>query len=192
MGEILHTIDVIYEIAKRNRQISKFYFAAYRYVPQALLDKGRLKIYKVDRNPLNSLKRRIHLLKIPEGWALALMSKVKTRAGKIMYIPQIDFNCSISNKNLNLITRRFQEIMGSYLGYFINSGNSYHYLGLTLLTKRELERFFGNCLLMQKHRDFFVDCRWIGYAFRNGYMVLRIFATKSNPEPKVIALIKSN
>jgi hypothetical protein len=200
MKKILHTIDVIYEIAKRNRQIQKFYFAAYCYVPQALSDKERLKIYKVDKNPIDSLKKRIYLLKIPEGWALALMLKVKTKTGKIMYIPQIDFgcsisnkNCSVSNKNLDLIKRRFHEVMESYLGYLISSGNSYHYLGLTLLTKIELYQFLGNSLLLQKPWDpCLADWRWVGHALRGDYMDLRIFATKLQREPEEITLIKNN
>jgi len=188
----LHSIDVIEEIAKKNKSIKEFYFSAYFYIPAALSDKGRLVVRKIKRNPLKSLQKRICSLKIPRGWSLGLMSKIKMINGSFRYIPQIDFSCPVSKKNLNLIKKNFSRIIQLFPGYILETKYSYHYLGLKLLNKNELIKFIGNCLLCggRTNSELIVDARWLGHALRNGYMDLRISATDSRPEPRVVAFLK--
>lgn len=188
----LHSIDVIEEIAKKNKSIKEFYFSAYFYIPAALSDKGRLIVHKIKRNPLKGLRERIYSLKILEGWSLGLISKVKMTNDSFQYIPQIDFICPISKKNLNLIKKNFSSIIKVFPGYILETRHSYHYLGLKLLNKNKLIKFIGNCLLCggRTNNELIADVRWLGHALRNGYMDLRISATNSGPEPRVVAFLR--
>jgi len=52
----LHTIDVIYEIIRRNKSVKELNFAVYFYVPEILTNKDRLKIYPVKVNQINNFQ----------------------------------------------------------------------------------------------------------------------------------------
>ena len=187
----LHSIDIIEKVAKRNKSIKEFKFVAYHYVPQALTDKGRTKFYLIKRNPITTFTKRIQAIRIPEGWSFAILSEVRLMNDKKQYIPQIDFQCSVSGKNINLIKKRLSEIVKVFPGYILKSGNSYHYIGIKLLNKEKFIEFIGNCLLCNIPGDKFtlVDTRWFGHALRNGYACLRIFKNIIRPEPEIVAFI---
>ncbi|MBU2564467.1 hypothetical protein KKA23_02720 [Patescibacteria group bacterium] len=186
-----HTIDVISEIIQKNPQIKEINLAVYKYIPQTLTDKGRLKIHKIKCDKSIDIKNKILSAKIPEGWRLGLTSKVKMKDNSYKHIPQIDFECFISNKNLNEIKRKLSKIVKIFPGYIINSGASYHYVGLKLLGEKQWQKFIGLCLLCKDpKKKSIVDSRWCGHQLVSDYSNLRILACDSRPEPRVIAFIK--
>lgn len=193
----LHTIDVVYEIIRRNKSVKELNFAVYFYVPEVLTNKDRLKIYPVKVNQINNfqdLQKKLHSIKIPKKWFLGLTSRVKMLDGEYRHIPQIDFECPISKKNLNLIKKQFSQIIKTFPGYILESGKSYHYMGLRLLKEEEWKKFIGKCLLCnfceENRIECMVDGRWFGHSLLRGDTNLRIFATKSSPEPKVVTFLK--
>ena len=52
----LHTIDVIYEIIRRNKSVKELNFAVYFYIPETLTEKGRLKIYPIKVNQITNFQ----------------------------------------------------------------------------------------------------------------------------------------
>ena len=193
----LHTIDVIYEIIRRNKSVKELNFAVYFYIPETLTEKGRLKIYPIKVNQITNfqdLRKKLDSIKIPKNWILGLISRVEMNNGEYRHIPQIDFECQISKKNLNLIKKQFSQIIKIFPGYILESGKSYHYIGLRLLDEKEWKKFIGRCLLCNFcERDgsgLIVDTRWFGHSLLRDNTDLRIFATDSRPEPKVVAFLK--
>lgn len=186
----LHTIDIISEIARRNKNIKEFNIAIYRYVPQALTNEGRLKIYSIKSNPITRLEKSIRSIKVSSKWAIGLTSCVKMKNGEYHHIPQIDFEISASKQNLILIKKSLSKIVKVFPGYILQTNNSYHYLGLKLLTQKDWHEFIGRCILCNKPKaKVIVDDRWCGHSLRSGCSNLRIFATHSKTEPRVIELI---
>lgn len=188
----LHTIDIIYKIIQRNPLIKEINLAAYKYVPQCLDERGRLRIYRIKCDRSTDIRREILSLKIPKGWDLGFISKIKMKDESYRHIPQIDFECPISNRNLNKIKRKLSEIVKIFPGYILNSGASYHYIGLRLLNEKEWQRFNGLCLLCKEpKRESLIDVRWCGHRLLSGYSNLRILANDSRPEPKVVVFLKT-
>jgi len=189
-----YAIDIIYEIICRNRQIDKLNFRAYLDIPGSLLERGCIKTYSMNVNQFNNLQElqeKIHSIRIPNKWTFGITSRVKMNNGEYYHIPQIDFSCPISKKNLNLIKKQLSQIVKVFPGYILESGKSYHYIGLKLLKEEKWKKFIGNCLLCRKPKDkFMVDVRWFGHSLRRGYTNLRILATNSRPEPKIVAFVK--
>lgn len=181
-----YTIDIIPEIVKRNPLIKEICLSAYKYVPHTLSEKGMRKNYRVKRQEVFDLRKKISSLKIPKGWMLGLASKVVMKNQSCRHIPEIDFKCSVSDKNLEQIKIKLSEVIRTFPGYLIVSGASYHYIGLRLLTEREWEKFIGLCLFCDKEQSV-IDLRWCGYQLILGYSNLRIMASDSKPEePKVV------
>jgi hypothetical protein len=189
--KILYALDIIFEIARRNKSIKQFYLNTYKYVPQALSDRNRLRIYSIKSRPLINLKERIRLIKIPKNWALGLSSRVKVASGVYWHIPQIDFNCSLKKENLELIKNRLSQIVKIFPGYILKTDKSYHYIGLRILNQKMWGKFIGSSLLCNATGSkSIVDTRWFGYSLRHGYTNLRILATDLKSEPKVVAFVK--
>ncbi|MFH1129349.1 MAG: hypothetical protein V1686_01275 [Patescibacteria group bacterium] len=189
--ENLHTIDIISVIVKRNPSIKELSISVYKYVPHVVSEKGRLKIHNIRCDKSVDIKNKILSIKIPQGWRLGLNSIVKMNDGSYRHIPQIDFECSVSNKNLNKIRLKLSEIIKTFPGYIIRSGASYHYIGLKLLTEKEWQKFIGLCLLCKEPKKHsVVDVRWCGHQLVRGYSNLRIASTDLRPEPEVIAFVK--
>lgn len=66
----LHTIDIIYEIIRRNKSVREFNFAVYLYIPETITERGRLKIYSVKVNQINNFQdfqKKLHSIKIPKN-----------------------------------------------------------------------------------------------------------------------------
>ena len=190
MAKELHTIDIISEIARRNKDVKEFNIAVYRYVPQALTNNGRLKTRIVKSTPINRLVKSIRSIKISKVWSIGLMSRVKMKNGQYYHIPQIDFEIPVSKDNLNLVKKCLSGTVKVFPGYILQTGNSYHYLGLKLLKQKGWQEFIGRCVLCNKPRaKTIVDSRWCGHSLITDCTNLRIFANHSKTEPRVIEFI---
>lgn len=187
----IHTIDIISEIIKRNPLIKEISLSVYKYIPRTVSEKGRLKLYSIKCDKFIDLRKKILSINIPQGWKFGFNSKVKMNNGSFRHIPQIDFECPVSNKNLNKIKTKLSEIIKVFPGYIIYSGASYHYIGLKLLSEREWQKFIGLCLLCKEpEKHSVVDIRWCGHQLVRGYSNLRIAPTDLRPEPRAVAFIK--
>lgn len=186
----IYSVDIIEKIIKINPQIKKLHLGAYKYVPRALDEKGRLKIYPIKCDGIGDIRKKILSIKLEDGWDLALLSKVILKDGARRHIPQIDFECPVSNINVNKIKIKLSEILKITPGYIINSGVSYHFIGTKLFNETEWRHFMGLCLLLADHfKKPIVDVRWCGHQLMSKWSDLRILANRSKPEPKVVTFL---
>ena len=185
-------IEVVCQIAKRNRNIREIMFAAYYYVPQSLTDRGLLKLYRLKEPTAEKIERFVEFLgkKLKKGWTFGVTSRVKLKSGGIRHIPQIDFACLQSPHNFRRSLGCLRHFVKAKPGYLLKSGRSYHYYGLSLLTERQWQIFIGNCLLCNAvGKKSVVDARWFAYSMRRGFSNLRIVASDGKPEPMVITKV---
>ena len=116
------------------------------------------------------------LFKLPDDFVLAASSKVKLKDGRLAHLPMIDFKCSPTRQNIELAKEAFQKI-GQTDGVLLNSGNSFHYYGQTLMDETEWRNFLGHCLLLSD----FIDTRYVGHALINNECRLRLSTAPLNP-----------
>lgn len=132
-------------------------------------------------------------------WEVALSSRVKMRDGRLLHIPMIDFRARVEENGLCVCKEKLLSVIaeaasGRILpGYLLCSGQSFHYIGLNLLTEDEFVEFAGFCLLCEDGKDPArfspVDRRWLGHSLIRKRFILRIFANQKRPEPYVVERI---
>ena|SRR5437667_4727817 len=122
---------------------------------------------------------------LAEDRLLGLISRVSLRGGGSGHIPMMDFVCIPSPENLDILTRFLTEIQnGKGEGFLLESGRSYHYYGVELLSEEGWRVFLGKCLLMPGY----VDDRYVGHQLVDGHCVLRLSAGKLRSRlPRVVA-----
>jgi hypothetical protein len=124
---------------------------------------------------------------IDERDALGILSKVDAVTDyKELHIPMMDFCCSVSVENMKIIKKALWEI-GEREGVLLESGRSYHYYGLSLLTPKEWVKFLSKCLLLTG----LVDPRYIGHSLLENSCCLRISTTTTNKPhlPEVVTIL---
>lgn len=107
---------------------------------------------------------------------LAASSQVRLKDGSLAHLPMIDFKCAPAPQNIELAKEAFAKI-GQTDGVLLNSGNSFHYYGQTLLNEKEWRDFLGHCLLLAD----FIDTRYVGHALINNECRLRLSTAPLNP-----------
>ncbi len=107
---------------------------------------------------------------------LALCSELRLSAGYNAHIPMLDFACATTPANKAAIASMLRVI--AQTGVVVNSGKSYHFLGISLLTNDEWVRFMGQGLLLAP----FIDARYVGHRLSDGECTLRIFAQNKVPQ----------
>lgn len=134
-----------------------------------------------------------------QPWELALSSRVTMRNGTHWHIPMIDFRARVEENGLYVCKEKLLSVIakaagGQILpGYLLCSGQSFHYIGLNLLTEDEFIEFAGFCLLCEDGgdpaRSSPIDRRWLGHSLIRKRFILRIFANRNRPEPYVVERI---
>ena len=109
-------------------------------------------------------------------FVLAASSKVRLKDGSVAHLPMIDFKCAPTDQNIELAKDAFAKI-GQTDGVLLNSGNSFHYYGQTLMNEKEWREFLGHCLLLAD----FIDTRYVGHALINNECRLRLSTAPLNP-----------
>lgn len=114
---------------------------------------------------------------------LGLTSIVKIRGGE-RHIPMIDFGCSCSESNLLEVEKTLLNL-GQKQGFVLESGGSYHFYGMDMLTETEWREFMEKCKKQPA-----VDKDWPRYQLADKFSALRVSTSTSKPIlPKVIAQI---
>ena len=138
---------------------------------------------------VDKLNRWVRLL--DEGEVLGIISDIKIArsfeeyySAHFHHIPMMDFRCPKSPKNLARIKRLLRTI-GQKEGVILDSGRSYHYLGINQLSEKDWLIFLGKCLLSE-----FVDGRYVGHRLIDRCGILRISACPQRPKiPTVVAIL---
>jgi hypothetical protein len=132
-------------------------------------DSGERILTSLARNQVSAKSLKTLAQSLQGRQLLGVISKVSLAEGGSGHIPMMDFMCAPSAANLAALTRLFREI-GQEKGWLLESGRSYHYYGVELLTDEEWRVFLGKCLLMFGY----VDDRYIGHQLVDGHCVLRL------------------
>ncbi len=120
------------------------------------------------------------------GEHLGIASFAKIRDGKILHIPMIDFNCPYSIENLLKIEKTLY-VLAQDKGFLLESGKSYHYYGINLLSVEGWINFMKICA----EQDI-IGSNWPRFQLQRGYSTLRISTSTQKPHsPKIIAKIGS-
>lgn len=104
---------------------------------------------------------------IPYPWAV--LSRVRADDGTEYHFPMLDFRCPISEANLMSLQRVAERLLDCPW-VLIESECSYHLLGASLLSDRELAKFFGASILFGP----LVDRNYVAHQLLNGSGALRI------------------
>ena len=110
--------------------------------------------------------------------ALKAISKVKTRDG-IFHIPLLDLDIPVDEDGIQKIEEVSFGLKIEH-GAVLNSGRSYHFWGLKLLSEEKWRKFMYQALLLDR-----IDRRWVGHRLIDGQANLRI-SEKSGRIPVVV------
>lgn len=128
-----------------------------------------------------SCLRQMHKTLEPKHM-LALLSQVETCDGEILHIPMLDFQCPSSSTALPLVISAVKALTRSSAGLLLESGRSYHYYGMQLLTSEELITFLARAMLLGP----IIDRRWIAHRLLDGMCSLRISPGRHSQSPPFI------
>jgi hypothetical protein len=146
-------------------------------------DRGERILTELPRTKVSAERLRNFAESLPNNRLLGVASRVLLEDGGGAHIPMMDFMCVPSAKHLELVTHLLTELRHGR-GCLLDSGKSYHYYGIRLLTEEEWKVFLGKCLLMSGY----TDDRYIGHQLVDGYCVLRLSSGKwKGSVPTVVA-----
>ncbi len=141
------------------------------------VDLERVAAQSMTSEYLRERSRGIHPTRI-----LTFSSQVRLKDQSIAHFPMLDFRIAPSRANLSTVITMLGEL--GHDGVILNSGQSYHFYGITLLSVDELREFLGKALLFTP----IVDYRWIGHQLIEGACALRLSSgTKRQSIPTVTA-----
>ena len=135
------------------------------------------------------LRRWIRFLE--KGSVLGIISEIKAArsfeeyySSHYYHIPMMDFRCPKGPKNL-LRIKKLLRVNGEEEGVILDSGRSYHYYGLNLMSEKGWLRFLGSCLLSK-----LVDERYMGHRLIDRCGILRLSACPLRPGiPEVVVVL---
>lgn len=115
---------------------------------------------------------------------LAISSRVRIRSGYSAHLPMLDFASEPTQANRKAVEYMLRAI--DQPGVILNSGNSYHFIGISLLGSDEWLRFMGRSLLLAP----LIDARYTGHRLYDGECYLRVFAkNKPTSEPSIESVV---
>lgn len=123
---------------------------------------------------------------LPPEAALAISSEVTLDTGETAHLSLLDFQCVHSPENLSYISAAMRKVDGAG-GVILDSVNSYHFYGMSLLKRQDWHRFMGRSLLLEP----LVDVRYIGHCLLDGFAALRISPRNNSlrDAPTVVAIL---
>ena len=114
---------------------------------------------------------------------IAVCSSVLMRDMHVKHIPMLDFHIPISDYNLKIV-ENICEILELGAGYILNSGESYHFIGLRIVAWEELYLILSRALRFCP----IIDRAWISHQLEENSCSLRV-CRKNSIEPIVIRTI---
>jgi hypothetical protein len=158
-----------------------------RYVELAILHDKSPDEYHVDilQSEVSIKKVDSIVRELKEGFSLALSSKVQLKNGEFAHIPMMDFRCPPSLRN-GVVVKKALNAMGEEAGFLIDSGRSYHFYGIRLLTQEEWVKFLAMGILFSP----IIDARYIAHRLADGACRLRVWTGPHKPStPTVLEVL---
>lgn len=140
--------------------------------------------------PANKLESKVTELVKKAGSsskALAIYSKCRVNSRNPHHIPMLDLHIEFKHgrRALDLIIEALLK-MDETDGVILESGKSFHYYGLRLMSEQRWRRFMSASLLLGP----VADVRYIGHRLLAGKAALRLNkAPHKETEPKIIACL---
>ncbi|KUK75916.1 MAG: hypothetical protein XD93_1200 [candidate division WS6 bacterium 34_10] len=172
--------ELVRQIVSENDEIDQLCLVAYKYVPLQVDENELNKEFWVSKQNfledgfLESLSN-----KFSKDVQIGLFSRVSVGYEGDKHIPMMDLEISKSRVNLKKIISRFTHL-GLNDGWLLETGNSYHYYGRTLIEDDKwISNFLSRCLLtsiVNSRSDIedIVDSRYVGHSLRRGSCCLRL------------------
>jgi hypothetical protein len=166
-----HPVQLISDLQERWSGLT-LSFSHYVYRPQSPFDERRVFDLAAAEVTPDWLHSQLRLL--PEGWDLALNSRIKDARARIHHLPMIDFaKRNVTTDDLVLM----RSVLGGALCrtlVFYESGRSLHAYGMHLLEPGAWREFMGRLLLLNlPQQEPLIDTRWVGHRLVSGYAALR-------------------
>jgi hypothetical protein len=108
--------------------------------------------------------------------ALDLTSTVRTRQGELAQLPLLDFRLKASPNHESVAAAISRRIVGD-IGYLLESGESYHFIGLRPQSADSWIKMMGRSLLFGPH----IDARWVAHQLIDGSGALRVSPSAKHP-----------
>ncbi|MFH0852493.1 MAG: hypothetical protein V1845_02740 [bacterium] len=145
----------------------------------------RVRMFRIGEDELGeSFEATAKLCRKRKRENMGLVSLVRMDDEKIRHIPMIDFQCPCCEEGLTEAIRAL-DWLGQRKGFLLESGRSYHYYGINVMTADEWVSFMRDC--RERH---VIGSSWPMHQLEDGFSVLRISTSISKPQlPKVIGII---
>lgn len=130
---------------------------------------------------------------LKDGWNLNLDSVVRDPEGNIRHIPMMDLHIGVTLENTRRVAKFLREVVVPKIGraFLIESGRSYHVMGMKLILPSEWEEFISMDFTQATIGDDpIVSGKYFGYCKQQQHGCLRV--TANGPKqvlPKVVAVI---
>jgi hypothetical protein len=216
--QIKTSVDVVADILEANPDANHIILATY---PHKTIPRPIDHLNKLERTLLRhkenedyppferSQLRREEVLRmcneLPPDKCLAIRSRVISATNEAKFIPMLDFVCEKNATNCHLLAVLLRQIneneeVGIKSGFLLETTNSYHYYGRTILTAERWRKFIGLSLLLHPPAHYLefamlrgassiVDARFLGHSLLAGQASLRISADPDGRLPRVVATI---
>ncbi|MFG1837937.1 hypothetical protein ACGFH8_05785 [Micromonospora sp. NPDC049175] len=134
---------------------------------------------------LSPLALRSLLAKAQEGNISVVSSRLLMPDGTESHLPLLDFRLPVSASSSVIIEDIVRRL--GFSGLVLESGNSYHFYGRSLLSASEMREFLGRAILYAP----IVDYRWIAHQLVEGACALRISKGKAFAySPRIVLEIR--
>ncbi len=155
-----------------------------RFIDAAFSHKGEspAQRFRVARDDISAERISGMIRELPGTCGLVVGSRVWTAPGRneIAHIPMLDFRCPISPGNVRAI-KRMMILLGHEHGVLVESGRSYHFYGVRLLSPSDWIQFMAKALLFAP----FTDPRYIAHRLIDGQCRLKVVDSKDGTVPKI-------
>lgn len=157
-------------IQKNSCTVKSIELSYYEYIPQSLIDTR--KVFSVLTSDFLNEDTILKIINdCPDGYELAIHSKITTTINEELHIPMIDMSTG-SAAQLSKLKPFLENDFDHFIWY--KSGRSYHGYGSTLISHQEWISMMGKLLLAnQIGMPPTVDPRWVGHRLISGYAALR-------------------
>jgi hypothetical protein len=108
--------------------------------------------------------------------ALDLTSTLRTGQGEIAQWTLLDFRLKTSSTHESVAAEICRRVVGDS-GYLLESGESYHFIGLRPRSAESWIKMMGRSLLFGPH----IDARWIAHQLIDGSSALRVSPSAKHP-----------
>ncbi len=184
----MSTLDLAKRIISRNELIRKVHLRVHGYTPHIHQD-GEDRRLSISTDSFLKLQQQ-HLNQVAsrhgEGWNVSLSSDVTLWNHQKRHLILADLVPQKSAENLDVIKRRFNEIIKPRYGggFLLETGTSYHYFGEKIVDQDDWRELLGRLLItsividmppgvLDVHRVL-VDYRHVGHSLMRNATSLRL------------------